>query len=98
MSEKSFAVASVSVAVIWGTFFYPPSPHASKQQAPQSAFSQEDSSDALRADKGNLRSAAPALLKTAGTAPPVAASKNACAFPGSGGAAICAPLQKLAGN
>jgi hypothetical protein len=26
MSEKSFAVASVSVAIVWGAFFYPPAP------------------------------------------------------------------------
>jgi hypothetical protein len=26
MSEKSFAVGSVAVAVIWGAFFYPPPP------------------------------------------------------------------------
>ncbi len=26
MSEKSFAICSIGVAVVWGTFFYPPPP------------------------------------------------------------------------
>lgn len=33
MSEKSFAVGSVAVAVLWGAFFYPPPP---PQRAPHS--------------------------------------------------------------
>ena len=37
MSEKSFAVVSVSVAIVWGTFFYPPTPRASKQSATATA-------------------------------------------------------------
>ncbi|MES2018505.1 MAG: hypothetical protein V4484_18605 [Pseudomonadota bacterium] len=37
MSEKSFAVASVSVAIVWGTFFYPPTPRAAKPAATEAA-------------------------------------------------------------
>jgi len=33
MATTSFAVGSVSVAIVWGTFFYPPPPERSVKRA-----------------------------------------------------------------
>lgn len=33
MATTSFAVGSVSVAIVWGTFFYPPPPDRSAKRA-----------------------------------------------------------------
>ncbi|MES2319862.1 MAG: hypothetical protein V4631_20475 [Pseudomonadota bacterium] len=100
MSEKSFAVASVSVAIIWGTFFYPPTRTAKQVDAPV-AIAQDVSIDALRDDKGASRAPSPLLplvaMSTARTTPKVqaAATAHECALTSAPG---CAPLHKLAGD
>lgn len=48
MSEKSFAVASVSVAIVWGTFFYPPAPHQSGANELRPAITDSDSAPPAR--------------------------------------------------
>ena len=99
MSEKSFAVASVSVAVIWGTFFYPPMPHKTTRADANLPVSSGVSIDTLRADKGSLPPANPRLRPVALNAPlPAGGLRHDCAFVGAQRAAGCAPLQKLAGD
>lgn len=98
MSEKSFAVASVSVAIVWGTFFYPPMPQKASRTDVAAPVSADVSVERLRADKGSLLPAAPQLrpaaLKTGLPAP----LRNDCAFAGATPLPGCAPLQKLAGD
>jgi hypothetical protein len=99
MSEKSFAVASVSVAVIWGTFFYPPMPHKTARVDANLPVSAGVSVDTLRADKGALRPAnAPLRPVALNTALPDSTSRHDCAFTGAQRAANCPPLHKLAGD
>ena len=97
MSEKSFAVASVSVAIIWGTFFYPPTPRAAKHV--DGAQAEVTVAEPV-ADKAAQR-AVPAplvLLSAASNTPPRKATGNDCAIAHINGAANCAPLHKLASD
>jgi hypothetical protein len=57
MSEKSFAVASVSVAIVWGTFFYPPAPRPAGSDDARPAITTTDSDRVEHA-----RSAPPPLV------------------------------------
>lgn len=94
MSEKSFAVASVSVAIIWGTFFYPPTPHAAQADTPAIVAPAEPVAAAPRAP-GPL-----VMLKTATAAPEAQAtpSRSRCAIARINGMDNCAPLHELAGD
>lgn len=93
MSEKSFAVASVSVAIVWGTFFYPPTQHKAEQSEAATPVSAAVSVERLRADKGALLVSAsrPVAIQSALKTEAVAR----CGFAGNGG---CTPLHKLAGD
>jgi hypothetical protein len=94
MSEKSFAVASVSVAIIWGTFFYPPTPHVAQTGTPAAAAPAEPVAVVTRAP-GPL-----VMLKTAGSTPAAQAnpSHSRCAIARINGMDNCAPLHELAGD
>jgi len=98
MSEKSFAVASVSVAIVWGTFFYPPTPHRAVPADPSTPISAEVSVERLRADKGSLLPIAAAsdaiIQKTALNTKP----GKECVFEGTTVPAACPSLHKLAGE
>lgn len=97
MSEKSFAVASVSVAIVWGTFFYPPTPHRAVPADASTPISAEVSVERLRADKGSLLPLTPShavAQKTALNTKP----GNACMFEGTTVPAACPSLHKLAGE
>lgn len=96
MSEKSFAVASVSVAIVWGTFFYPPMPRKAVPADASMPISAEVTVERLRADKGSLLPAPsrPATLKTALKT----AAEPPCALTGTAALAGCASLHKLAGD
>lgn len=99
MSEKSFAVASVSVAIVWGTFFYPPMPHKVDRADANTPVSSSVSVDSLRAAKAPLRPANLHLGPVAlNTALPADGSGRDCAFSSGGSAAGCAPLHKLASD
>ena len=66
MSEKSFAVASVSVAIVCGVFFYPPLPkHPSKQVAMTAAV--------------DANSSIPVAAKQVSLSPPTAEAKHTLA-------------------
>lgn len=100
MSEKSFAVASVSVAIVWGTFFYPPTPSKTSGADIVAPVAAGVSVERLRLDKASLGPAPlsaperPAAVKTA------LGSQSAtdCTFAGTRIPAGCAPLHKLAGD
>ena len=96
MSEKSFAVASVSVAIIWGTFFYPPMPRAAKHAAAVQNLAEPG------AEQSSQKSARPAgplvLLSAASHTAAGKATGNDCAIARIHGAADCAPLHKLASD
>lgn len=103
MSEKTFAVASISVAFVWGTFFYPPAPQNAGQTdaivtLEQTVEPAPSSHPALGATKPGL---APASLKQASlsrSAPDIhRASLQECTI-GAAPAYDCAPLPKLAGH
>ena len=98
MSEKSFALASVSVAIIWGTFFYPPTRTAQQVDTPV-PVTQDMSNDGPRDDQGSSRppgSLLPlAAMNTSRTTAPTKASHLECALAGTPG---CAPPHKLAGH
>jgi hypothetical protein len=98
MSEKSFAVASVSVAIVWGTFFYPPSPQRSAPVDASAPISAEVTVERLRIDKGSLlpkvAPSHPVVQKTALNTKP----GNQCVFDGVAVAAGCPSLHKLAGE
>jgi len=99
MSEKSFAVASVSVAIVWGTFFYPPMPHKAHRVDANLPVSSGISVDSLRAAKAPLRPANPHLRPVAlNTALPGGGLSSDCAFSSGGSAANCTPLHKLASD
>lgn len=97
MSEKSFAVASVSVAIVWGTFFYPPTPHRAVPADPSTPISAGISVERLRADKGSLLPVTPShpvVQKTALNTKP----DNQCVFEGAVLPTACPSLHKLAGK
>jgi hypothetical protein len=102
MSEKSFAVASISVAVVWGTFFYPPAPqHSAETVAPMTIEQPVERARAVRpAINGSALALSPAAMKIShdGAARPAihTASLRNCPI----GAVLtdCAPLHKLAGD
>lgn len=97
MSEKSFAVASVSVAIVWGTFFYPPTPNNAQRVDANVPVSATVSVESLRAAKAPVRAAKPHLSPVAlNTAHQGVDLSNDCAFSGGRSAAGCAPLHKLA--
>jgi hypothetical protein len=88
MSEKSFAVASVSVAIIWGTFFYPPSAQSRRVEA-----------NAAVAGKASARPADHQIRPIAlNSAPRSAALHTGCAPDVARDAPSCAPLHKLASD
>lgn len=98
MSEKSFAVASVSVAIVWGTFFYPPAPRQAVPVDASTPISADVSVERLRLDKGSL-------LPKAGVGRPVVQKTalntkagNECVFAGVAVPAGCPSLHKLAGD
>lgn len=103
MSEKSFAVASISVAFVWGTFFYPPAPQVADataagvtlEQPAQRARSSDMSREAVKLgltpaslDQASLSPSAPDIHK---------ASLQDCTM-GAAPTDDCAPLPKLAGH
>jgi hypothetical protein len=97
MSEKSFAVASVSVAIVWGTFFYPPMPHKAQRTDANLPVSSGVSVDTLRAAKAPLQPGKAHLTPVALNTPqPGSGLSNECAFSGGRSAAGCAPMHKLA--
>lgn len=97
MSEKSFAVASVSVAIVWGTFFYPPMPHRAHSTDANLPVSSGVSVESLRAAKAApLRPAKAHLTPVAMNTTPGGSLSNDCAFSSGRSAAGCAPLHKLA--
>jgi hypothetical protein len=99
MSEKSFAVASVSVAIVWGTFFYPPMPHSAQRTDPNAPVSADVSVEGLRAAKAPARPANPHLSPVAlNAAPSGSGLNNDCVFSGGRSTAGCAPLHKLASD
>ena len=107
MSEKSFAVASISVAFVWGTFFYPPAPQDSNRVESTISTSAADGQSGERQGRElpSLGSAAlrdaPVALNTSGpsrSAPDIHnASLQECAI-GAAVTKICTPLHKLAGH
>ena len=96
MSEKSFAVASVSVAIVWGTFFYPPMPHKAIPADASTPISAGVTVERLRADKGSLlpTPSRPAALKTALKT----TAEHRCVLTTTPDITGCAPLHKLAGD
>ena len=96
MSEKSFAVASVSVAIIWGTFFYPPMPRAAKHAAAVQTLAEPGADHSARKP---ARTAAPlVLLSAASNSSAGKATGNDCAIARIHGSANCVPLHKLASD
>jgi hypothetical protein len=97
MSEKSFAVASVSVAIVWGTFFYPPMPHRAHRTDANLPVASGVSVESLRAAKAPLLPAKAHLTPVALITPqPGSGLSNDCAFSSGRSAAGCAPSHKLA--
>ena len=93
MSEKSFAVASVSVAIIWGTFFYPPMPRAARHAAAVQTLAEPGADQTAHKPE---RTASPlALLSGASNTSAGKATGNDCAIARIHGSADCAPLHKL---
>jgi hypothetical protein len=88
MSEKSFAVASVSVAIIWGTFFYPPSAQSHRVEA-----------NTAVAGIASPRPVDPQIPQVAlNTGPRTVALNHGCALDVANATRTCAPLHKLAGE
>lgn len=98
MSEKSFAVASVSVAIIWGTFFYPPTPHMAKSADSAAAVVQAQPASGLRADVLTGHSAKVSSMARPAAAMHSMTSHNDCALSATHGGPDCTPLPKLASD
>lgn len=98
MSEKSFAVASVSVAFVWGTFFYPPAASNVERIDADVVTGQPLERSAPGTPELGLR---PVALTNAGNtraAPDIhPSSLEECALGAPAGDA-CAPLHKIAGH
>jgi len=103
MSEKTFAVASISVAFVWGTFFYPPAPQNPTQSdlsitVEQAVERAPSPHPALNANKPAL---APTSLKQASlsrSAPDIHRANLQDCTMGAAPTDDCAPLPKLAGH
>ena len=95
MSEKSFAAASVSVAIIWGTFFYPPMPRAPKHAAVVQTLAEPGADQTAQKPE---RTAAPVLPSAASNSSAGKATGNDCAIARIHGSANCVPLHKLASD
>ncbi len=97
MSEKSFAVASVSVAFVWGTFFYPPAASDVARLDAGPAASQVIERGAAPSSLA-LRPVALGNAGNARMAPDIhRAILEECPL-GAPASAACAPLHKIAGH
>lgn len=105
MSEKSFAAASISVAFVWGTFFYPPAPHQSNRVEAVITATAGQPAERTPQQRSSVDVAtlglSPVALNTSGLSQPAPDIHNASLRECAIGAPVndhCTPMHKLAGH